>query len=85
MKRKFESNSLYTLGISGLIFIGFVFLVYMLLFVFVSDKNSKKSDFPILDKARLVKIVNVLVSRQDISTNGKPEITKFVFGKDEPF
>lgn len=85
MKTDFENNKYYSLGKYLTIFIGFCFLLYLLLFAAVSGRSVKSSSIPVLDKSRLERVSDKLNQRQDVNTQGKPDITKFDFGKNEPF
>jgi hypothetical protein len=47
--------------------------------------DGKESNVPSLNVSRLEAISDKINQRQDVSTNAKPNISKFSFGDQEPF
>jgi hypothetical protein len=67
----------------GILFSGFVIVLFG--FLFMKTKILKESNIPSLDKVSLEKIITLEESRPDVDTEGKPDITKFNYGNEEPF
>ena len=62
-----------------------VFVVSLFGFLLRERRLLKESNIPSLDNVSLEKIIIMEESRQDVDTEGKPDISKFNYGNEEPF
>lgn len=84
-KINFKNNS-FGILVSGLILIFFVVFIALISFTFRKvDLTMYPSSIPSYDKTKIDKISDILRERQDINTQGKPNVDKFNFGNPEPF
>ena len=62
-----------------------VFVVSLFGFLLRERRLLQESNIPSLDNVSLEKIIIMEESRQDVDTEGKPDISKFNYGNEEPF
>lgn len=85
MKNKQKDKLMQIVKILLTILFG-VFVLYLLSFLVINDDIDKiNSTIPTLDTTKLDSVVSKINERQDVQTDGKPDISKFNFGNSEPF
>lgn len=85
MKNLIKKDKYYSISIIALSTTLLIFVLYLFGYLLLNDRYPMTPSIPVLEKDRLEKIVNWENSKQDVDTQGRPDIMKFNFGNNEPF
>ncbi len=85
MKTFKQKDKYFETTIKVLVFVLGIFISYLFSFVFAGQTTNVASNIETLDKATLNQITSGLTERQDVDTNGKPNLNNINFGNEEPF